>query len=1130
MKWIKWLFISALSVFLLTFGLLLLLQTRWTKEQLSHIIQEIALQSGVQLSIGEIEGQLPLRWTLSNIHARFLEGDTVDIDHMQIRIAILPLLRGHFGVSYLHADHTTVAISPTFKFSTKQEQLKSSFSLRSAIFDEIKLINRATQEEKLFHFKGGGRYSRGGDAFFVEADLRSSDIYLTLFCEKSKRLDHVQTSLDLTVLSSHAFEPFYKVPNEMSFDLQAHAEGPWSSLLGKGSKPIDGVIELNVRTPETVQFASHFSLFPDRSWELSHLAILSPFVQLQGSAQFTGDGLPKTIYTTVSIPDFSLLYTPLKGHAVGELDLHDEKCFLHLATPEFTLNSTTFTQGKLEVLAQVQDGVWNAAIQMKGNHPTLGYQASSELYWQPHTSLEVKAFDLISNIGRIAGDIQIRGKENIVGGLSFQLTDLTPLSEITTLDLAGQVGGEIHFEGSTFSCRALGKNLKVNQFLSKRTDFDATQMSILNPTSGTLKITSDEAYFRDIHFYTFNYDMGWNTHDWDYNLKATGDWKGPFNVDTRGRLSFSPFQLTCQSLSGEVLGKEIALYRESSFEIGPENFQLKNWDLSIGEGRFSINSHLNHKSAALQMQASHFPLDFLTLYTPRFSLSGLSSLDVDLEGAPGTLAGHFNVILEHADIIPAGSTSPIQTKGSLQAHIGSEKLQLHSHLVATDEQFAEVALSIPLQFSLNPFQFTFPKNDPISGQCTIEGHTEQLFDFINLGSQRVGGFLSCKLLLSGTLDSPSLNGPLSIQNGLYENYFVGIAVKEAHVTGHAVGNQLIIDEAIATDGAKGSSTSKGSFRIEPGLPFFLEGTIDHFRIIQFDWLTGICSGPFKISGDLSGCLAQGKLTLDEADMAIPDQIPYDIPTLPITFIHESPAHTQQFKYVQPYPFRYDLDIHAEKNIHLSGRGLDTELEGDIHLTGQNLAVIAAGALYTKKGKFSFAGKDFTINKGEIIFSDEKSFMNITSTVDYPGLTITVHFRGDIKNPQLIFESNPSLPTSSILSRILFNKDVSELTAGQAIQLASTIVTLSGSSAPNVLDTIRKSIGVDRLSISANEDTGKVSVEIGKYITRGVLISLIQSTEHSQVRIQVELKAGFVLEGETQANNQGKLSFKWNMNY
>jgi translocation and assembly module TamB len=157
-------------------------------------------------------------------------------------------------------------------------------------------------------------------------------------------------------------------------------------------------------------------------------------------------------------------------------------------------------------------------------------------------------------------------------------------------------------------------------------------------------------------------------------------------------------------------------------------------------------------------------------------------------------------------------------------------------------------------------------------------------------------------------------------------------------------------------------------------------------------------------------------------------------------------------------------------------------------------------------------------------------MNITSTVDYPGLTVTVHFRGNLRAPQLIFESNPSLPTSSILARILFNKDVTELSAAQALQLANTIVTLSGSSGPNVLDTIRKNLGVDRLSISTSEETGQVSVQIGKYITRGVMISLTQSTESSHIKVEVELKAGFVLEAETQEDNQGKFSFKWNKNY
>jgi translocation and assembly module TamB len=120
-----------------------------------------------------------------------------------------------------------------------------------------------------------------------------------------------------------------------------------------------------------------------------------------------------------------------------------------------------------------------------------------------------------------------------------------------------------------------------------------------------------------------------------------------------------------------------------------------------------------------------------------------------------------------------------------------------------------------------------------------------------------------------------------------------------------------------------------------------------------------------------------------------------------------------------------------------------------------------------------------------------------------------------------------MPTSSILAQILFNKDISELSAAQALQLADTIVTLSGGAGPNVLETIRKSLGIDRLNIVSSGESDQVSVQIGKYLTRGVMVTLSQS---SQIIVEVELKGGFVLQAETQEDEQGKFSFKWNKNY
>jgi len=148
----------------------------------------------------------------------------------------------------------------------------------------------------------------------------------------------------------------------------------------------------------------------------------------------------------------------------------------------------------------------------------------------------------------------------------------------------------------------------------------------------------------------------------------------------------------------------------------------------------------------------------------------------------------------------------------------------------------------------------------------------------------------------------------------------------------------------------------------------------------------------------------------------------------------------------------------------------------------------------------------------------------------PDITITAMLRGPLTAPQLTFQSNPQKPTSSILALILFNKDIADISHPEAIQLASTLVSLSGGAGPDVLETIRKSIGVDRLNISSKPGTDELAVQIGKYLTRGIMITLSQSATSSQVIVEVELPKGFVFQAETQEEQEGKFSLKWRRSY
>lgn len=188
-----------------------------------------------------------------------------------------------------------------------------------------------------------------------------------------------------------------------------------------------------------------------------------------------------------------------------------------------------------------------------------------------------------------------------------------------------------------------------------------------------------------------------------------------------------------------------------------------------------------------------------------------------------------------------------------------------------------------------------------------------------------------------------------------------------------------------------------------------------------------------------------------------------------------------------------------------------------------------------KGEYLFSGKVFKLTEGQIIFNDTakfSSYLNLSGQLTLPDVVITAQLRGPLQSPQLTFQSNPQLPTSSILSRVLFDKDISDISQSEASKLASALMAISSSAGPDILDTIRKTIGVDRLNLvsSSSGSTEEVALQIGKYLTKGVLITLSQSTTSSHVIVEIELPYGFVFQAETQEEQEGKFSLKWTKSY
>jgi translocation and assembly module TamB len=77
------------------------------------------------------------------------------------------------------------------------------------------------------------------------------------------------------------------------------------------------------------------------------------------------------------------------------------------------------------------------------------------------------------------------------------------------------------------------------------------------------------------------------------------------------------------------------------------------------------------------------------------------------------------------------------------------------------------------------------------------------------------------------------------------------------------------------------------------------------------------------------------------------------------------------------------------------------------------------------------------------------------------VTAQVLVGGLTSSPTITLTSTPALPQDEILARVLFNRGVGQITAGEGIQVAQSAATLA-SGGPGVLDRLRGRLGLDRL--------------------------------------------------------------------
>ena len=184
-------------------------------------------------------------------------------------------------------------------------------------------------------------------------------------------------------------------------------------------------------------------------------------------------------------------------------------------------------------------------------------------------------------------------------------------------------------------------------------------------------------------------------------------------------------------------------------------------------------------------------------------------------------------------------------------------------------------------------------------------------------------------------------------------------------------------------------------------------------------------------------------------------------------------------------FGLNLQVNAPNRIFVRGRGLDAELGGGLTLTGTTNNIISAGRFELLRGRLDILGKRFDLVEGSVQFQgDLIPYLRFVSSTKTNAGEVRVIVQGPADEPEVIFESTPEAPQDEVLAQLLFGKNIDDISAFQALQLASAVATLAGRGGAGVVSRLRDGFGLDDLDVTTT-DSGATAVRAGKYISENV---------------------------------------------
>lgn len=712
---------------------------------------------------------------------------------------------------------------------------------------------------------------------------------------------------------------------------------------------------------------------------------------------------------------------------------------------------------------------------------------------------------LAAGSARIDGTLALRTGAPMTGEIRIDAPDLSELSAFALKKLGGTLKTRIVLTDEA-GTQAVALDAEASGVAADdiRVRTARAALRLLDPRNfadieGTAEIAGVEAGAANVESASLNAAPGAGGTDIALKARAQGA-----DISAAGLLARDggTRTLTLNALRIAKPGNTVTLKEPARFALGAGGVAVDRLLVSAGNGQIDIRGTAG-RDMDLSVELSALPLSLASLADPSLPLTGSLSGRAAITGPADAPEGSYRLTVSRLSLpdLARSGVGPLDLKAEGQLTGGRAGLDL--------------AVSGPSLSGVS-VKGSVPVAD---GQIDLAAKGTIGLGLANAmlaaSGSRVAGSAVLDARIGGTKKDPRIGGTVRIADGKFEDTVNGVTLERITARAEGDGKTLTLANLTAHTRDGGTVAIEGRAEVDParGFPGAFSIRFTEATLVQSEFLRFVTDGTLSLEGELaSRPRVNGRLDVRTLDFIIPERMPGGLDNLEVRHVNAPGRHKGAAAKSRPKQaggaaaFAADLDlvVSAPNNVFVRGMGMESELGGEIRISGTSANPTPFGAFEMRRGRFDVMGKRLDFTRGKVNFAGTLDpgldFLAETAAND---VTANIVVGGLASAPEISFTSTPTLPQDEVIARLMFGRSSAQLTAGQALQVAQTIMQFSGGG-PGVMDGIRQSLGVDSLDIGTGEGGKGGQIGIGKRLNDRIYFGVKQGTEPSTTKATIDI--------------------------